>query len=182
MAMDLHAVRALIDAAFAGVPRDEDCTLHHAELLDHTLDREIAEEEWIEARRRDPETDWRDVPVAALEECGAALSHATPMSWLFYMPAYMKHALDMLDSDKWFSGSVIFHLTYRRQDSGLHWYALERFKQLTPRREEAVIAFLNYVVAHPGTSKWDTNSATEALNNYWALPAHERPQGLVAAP
>jgi hypothetical protein len=86
--MDRQNVLALLHEAFAEVPRDDDCTLQHAQLLDHTLDREVSEDEWTEAKLRDPETDWRDVPASSLDECDAALSHATPKSWLFYMPAY----------------------------------------------------------------------------------------------
>lgn len=183
--MDLQNVLGLIDAAFAGVQRDDECTLHQAQLLDHTLDREVSEEEWREAKQRDPETDWREVPVASLDECDCALSHATPKSWLFYMPAYMKHALELLDSTVWFSGSVIFHLTYRSQREGLHWYVIERFKQLTPGQEEAVVAFLNYIIAYGSKSNWHANqcakSATEALNSYWALPSNKRRHGIEVA-
>jgi hypothetical protein len=182
--MDLQAVLALIDEAFAGVQRDEDCTLHHAQLLDHTLDREISEGEWDEAKRRDPETDWRDIPASSIDECDAALSHATAQSWLFYMPAYMKRALQLLDAapaTSWLPGSVIFHLTYDNKDQGLGWRTMERFRQLTPRQVEAVVAFLSYIIAYPSKRPWNANHATEALNGYWALPESQRPRGIETA-
>ena len=179
--MDHQRVLALIDEAFAGVPRDEDCTLHQAELRDHTLDRDLAEEEWIDAKRRDPETDWRDVPAASIDECGAALSHASPRCWLFCMPAYMKRALELLDSDVWLPGSVVFHLTYDNKDPGLGWRSIERFRQLTPQQGEAVAAFLKYVIAYPRKKTWNARRATEALNSYWGRPESERPRGIVIA-
>ena len=176
--MDLQAVLALIDEAFAEVQRDEDCTLHHAQLLDHTLDREISEDEWNAAKRRDPETDWRDIPALAIDECDAALSHATLKSWLFHMPAYMRRALQLLDTDSWLPGSVIFHLTYDNKHQDLGWRTIERFRQLTPRQVEAVVAFLSYIVAQPRKRSWITDHATEALNSYWSLPASQRPRGI----
>lgn len=99
MDRDIEGVLALIDLAFAGLQRDEDCTLHQAQLLDQTMSREISEEEWAAAKGLDPQTDWRDVPAASLDECDAVLSHASPQSWLFYIPAYMKRALELLDDD-----------------------------------------------------------------------------------
>jgi hypothetical protein len=65
-------------------------------------------------------------PPISLDECNAALSHATPMSWLFYLPAYMRRALELLtgssgDSD--LPNSVIFHLTLDRGSSGPSFYA-----------------------------------------------------------
>lgn len=51
----MQDVLALIDDAFAGVQRDESCTIHQAPLADETLDREIPDDEWLMAKRRDPE-------------------------------------------------------------------------------------------------------------------------------
>jgi hypothetical protein len=152
MDRDIEGGLALIDLAFAGLQRDEDCTLHQAQLLDQTMSREISEEEWAAAKGLDPQTDWRDVPAASLDECDAVLSHASPQSWLFYIPAYMKRALELLDDDSIQSNlpnSVIFHLTFEKADQGLWWYGLERFKQLTSQQVEAVVGFLSYIVAHP---------------------------------
>jgi hypothetical protein len=179
--MDLQAVLALIDEAFAGVQRDEDCTLHQAQLFDHTLDREISEDEWGDAERRDPETDWRNIPASSIDECDAALSHATLKSWLFHMPAYMKRALQLLDTDAWLPGSVIFHLTYDNKCQGLGWRSIERFRQLTARQVEAVVAFLSYIIAYPSKRTGFADHATEALNSYWALPPSKRPRGIEIA-
>lgn len=45
-------VLALIDGAFDGTRRDENCTIHQAQLADDTLDREIPDEEWLVAKRK----------------------------------------------------------------------------------------------------------------------------------
>ena len=148
------------------------------------MSREISEEEWAAAKRLDPQTDWRDVPAASIDECDAVLSHASPQSWLFYIPAYMKRALELLDDDSPQSdlpNSVIFHLTLEKADQGLWWYVLERFKQLTSQQVEAVVGFLSYIVAHSSENSWNADRATEALNSYWKLPASERPRGIEIA-
>ncbi len=74
----LQDVIALIEATFADVTRDEDCTLHQAQLADQSMSREISPEEWDAEKLHDPENDWRDVPARSLDECSAALSHASP--------------------------------------------------------------------------------------------------------
>src|SRR6185437_7671477 len=87
MTLDLATLNATIEAAFLDVERDEDCTLHQAQLIDDAIRREISLVEWQAAKDKDPETDWRRVPEAYPDECDAALSHATPQSWRFYLPA-----------------------------------------------------------------------------------------------
>jgi hypothetical protein len=123
MGRDVRDIQTLIVEAFVGIRRDDDCTLHQSQFSDTFGDFDISDEEWYRLRDaerfRDPETDWRDVPAAALDECDAALSHATPQCWCFYLPAYMRRALELLETDLWFPHSVVFHLTYAH-DSRSH--------------------------------------------------------------
>jgi len=175
--MDLSTVDATIEAAFLGVERDEECTLHEAQLRDHTLDREISDAEWQAARGKDRETDWRQVPAEYLDECDAALSHATPRSWRFYLPAYMRRALRLLDADTWLPGSVIFHLTYSGKSPMMASYKLERFNLLDVVQGEAVRQFLEYCRDHPGRRSYYQRDAELALGKYWALDEPKRPQG-----
>jgi hypothetical protein len=173
-------VIALIEAAFAGVTRDEDCTLHQAQLADQSLSRKISQKEWDAGKLRDPETDWRDVPDDSLDECGAALSHASPRSWLFYIPAYMRRALKLLDGgylEVDLPNSVIFHLTHERENYGLAAYVLERFLQMNPEQEAAVVSFLEYF--RDTADEWHSRSAAEALSSYWALPPEKRQRSLI---
>lgn len=144
--MDIVTVDATIEAAFAGVERDEECTLHQAQLRDHTLDREIADREWHEAKERDQATDWRDVPDDDLDESDAALSHATPECWRFDLPAYMRRALRLLDAsilETWFPGSVVSHLGYPSKP--LEGHILPRFELLNTAQQKAVRAFLGFL-------------------------------------
>ena len=45
-------------------------------------------------------------------------------------------------------------------------------------QNDAVVAFLNYIVAYPVKSTSYAREAAEALNRYWALPMNERPCGI----
>ena len=174
-------VLALIDDAFASSQRDESCTLHQAQLADETLDREIRDDEWLIAKHRDPEIDWRDVPASSLDECDAALSQATPTSWLFYLPAYMRRALELLKTNPKGSdlpNNVIFHLTLDRGSSGLRFYVFERFRQITPAQHRAIVAFLEYVKGYSTSDRWHPKCAKEALDSYWGIPEAERFRGV----
>ena len=119
-----------------------------------------------------------------LDECDAALSHASPKSWLFYLPAYMKRALELHDAGpftSWLPGSVIFHLTYDRKDPQQISYLLERFTQLTPEQERAVVAFLSYYSFQGRERNRYAEDAKAALDNYWALASGKRPHEIELA-
>jgi hypothetical protein len=76
---------------------------------------------------------------------------------------------------------VVFHLTYDDNYQDLGWRSIERFRQLTPRQVEAVVAFLSYIIVHPSKRTGFADHATEALNSYWALPPSNRPRGIEIA-
>jgi hypothetical protein len=168
----------VLEAAFIGVERDDACTLHQAELIDRTPEREVADAEWSHARDIDQATDWRQVPSAALDECGAAMSHATPQSWRFYLPAYKRRALDLLDIqllETWLPGSVIHHLTFSSQFAGQVSYKLDRFETLSTAQGRAVRIFLEYIRDYPCAVASYRRDAELALLKYWGLVEEKRP-------
>jgi hypothetical protein len=172
-------IRALIETAFGDVRRDEDCTLHQAQWRDHYGDDSSLTDEQLDSiyeqkKQLDPETDWRDIDPDAIDECDAALSHADLQAWRFFIPAYMRRALDLLDTEVWLPGSVIFHLT-ASHDGPLRHRTLERYEQLNEAQQAAVIAFLEYVRDYPAKNRWHSKSALEALEAYWKLSVDKRP-------
>jgi len=60
----------MIDAAFAGTRRDENCTSHQVQLADESLYRQISDEEWFARKLRDPETDWRATQHLTVDSLG----------------------------------------------------------------------------------------------------------------
>jgi hypothetical protein len=124
-------------------------------------------------------------PVCRPSGCDAALSHLSPKGWHFYLPAYMRRALGLLDADFLFTtlrGFVIFHLTFPATSKGVDWYRLERFQQLNAEQERAVIAFLQFVVTNAGNENPSyAKDAARALKRYWSLSPQERPRGLTTS-
>jgi hypothetical protein len=164
---DLATVNATIEAAFLDVERDDGCTLHQAQLADEGLRREISSAEWQAAKDKDQETDWRLIPAVFLDECDAALSHGTPRSWRFHLPAYMRRALRLLDADiveTWLPGSVIFHLTFSDSKAT---FDLERFHMLDASQGGAVRLFLECIRNYPTKEASYPQDADRALCKYW---------------
>lgn len=136
--------------------------------------RRIGAAEWAAAGRLDPEESWEDVSGLALDQCDAALSHATPESWRFYLPAFMRRALaHFVPPDYSYEklSAVLFHLTYTPQN-GPH--LLPRFELLDPRQRRAVRHFLELVeeetlalVEATNSNYWTYEAAKNALDSYW---------------
>lgn len=177
--MDRTALRAKIEAAFAGVARDPEQTLHQAQLTDQSMSRSISDQEWRDVGLRDREKEWTEVPGKALDECDAALSHFTPDSWLFYLPAYLCRSLELFtppDFETRLLHIVLFQLTLHKNDtSGLREYLLERYHSLTPAQSGAVRHFLELIVqeslelVEATNDHWDTYAdAQKALESYWS--------------
>lgn len=160
------ALRTEIEVAFAGVVRDPEQSLHQAQLTDQGMSRQIPGREWREAGSRDRERSWTEVPGEALDECDAALSHFTPESWRFYLPAYLCRSLALFTAPDFKTDlldRVLFQLTLRKEASeGLKGYLLERYQSLTPEQHEAVRHFLELVVH-------ESLHLVETTNDHWRL-------------
>ncbi|HEX6862546.1 MAG TPA: DUF6714 family protein, partial [Thermoanaerobaculia bacterium] len=153
--------------------------LHQAQLTDQGISRRIHGGEWREEGRRDREKHWTEVPGEALDECDAALSHCTPESWRFYLPAYLCRSLSLFappDLEDRMLHDVLFHLTcHGDDDPGLRAYILERYRSLTPAQHEAVRHFLELVI-HESLHLVETtndhyqtyDAAKKALESYWS--------------
>ena len=145
-----------IEDAFLGVPLGQ-LTLHEADLMDSYGATEAQRKA---ARDRDPERDWRAVPDASLRECDYALSYLDPVSWRFYLPAFMRCGLR--DS----SGSA--HVIYSLDPAGIRQRERsteERFHSLNDSQVQAVCAFLRF--ASENGESYDDVAAGEALDDYW---------------
>lgn len=155
-------VVSAIESAFAGVPRGR-VTLHEAEAMD----RRLSIEEATAARKRDPESDWRDVPAASIEECRAALCFVDADSWRFYLPAYMRLGLRHLDAPRNLAIDVaIYSLDCGAGPPEAVERNLERFRGLRPDQAAAVRRFLTF--ASQNEDLCDAYVARQALDTYWA--------------
>jgi hypothetical protein len=181
--MDRNTTVAQIASAFAGVGRDPEQTLHQAQLADRGMSsRPASGTEWRLGGLLDSEVSWTEVDGAALDECDAALSHLLPISWRFYLPAYMCRSLSLFVAPKFDSKmlrSVMFHLTLPAE-SGSRGYAKERYETLDTRQRAAVRSFLEFVqeealrvVEATNRHCGEYDDAKLALESYWHKDACE---------
>jgi len=155
-----EVIRA-IEGAFRGVPLGK-LTLHEAEKMDSygSTDADLKA-----ARGLDRERDWRDVPDASIRECPVALCFLDPLSWRFYLPAYMRYGLRHL---KEVSNSAMSDAIYTLDPAGIRQrqpHTQERFQSLDVGQTRAVCSFLRFASR---CGEWcDDSSAKEALDDYW---------------
>jgi hypothetical protein len=159
--MSVQPLVARIELVFPELPLP-DMTLRQAQLADETLDREISQEEWDAMGRTDHTVAWKDIEPAVLIACDAALSHISEAGFVYYIPAYMRLALNQLDTvadPQWEAfGSTVFHLTNRSN------YTLARFKRFSDTQIDTVIDFLRQIRTAGG---FEGQMAQEALEAYW---------------
>jgi|SRR5581483_4004330 len=166
--MSVQSLVARIEEVFPELPFP-DMTLRQAQLADETLDREISQEEWDATGRIDCTVIWKDIEPAVLIACDTALSHLSEEGFVYYIPAYMRLALNQLGvaaDPEWEAfGSTIFHLTNRSN------YALGRFKRFSDTQIDTIIDFLRQIRAAGG---FEGKMAGEALDAYWESPEARR--------
>ncbi|GEM_PF-6891253 len=160
-----------LSAAFSGVRRDPEISLHQAQLVGQALSQPAAGAEWAAAGRRDGETAWFDVPSASLDECDGSLCHLSAEGWRFYIPAYMRRSLERFSAPQFEAGllhAVLFHLTYR------HEFHRETFGCLTPAQRVAIKHFLQLIEREALDLLADRNQGWEiygevqaALQSFW---------------
>jgi hypothetical protein len=150
-----------IEEAFRGVPLGK-ITLHEAEAMDRYS---FTDADLRAAREIDPERDWRDIADTSIQECPDALAFLDPVSWSFYLPAYIRYGLRHLDE---FSNSAIDSAIYSLDPTGIRQSdqrTRERFEILDVAQVRAVCSFLSFASRN---GKWcDDVVAKDALDDYW---------------
>ncbi len=150
-----------IEQAFRGVCRGA-ITLHEAEVIDDYG----TEAQRQRARKLDTEDNWREVPDASIAACPDALSFVDPVSWRFYLPAYMRFALRHLTNSR---SGAIDHAIYsldKGEIRDLADWKLERFRTLDAAQARAVRRFLAFAAENGDFC--DGHAAKTALDAYWA--------------
>jgi hypothetical protein len=149
-----------IESAFADVRRGNGITLHQA----RSLDDRSGEMEQAEARRKDTETRWQDIPDAWIERLADALAFLDPEGFRYYIPAFMIWALRHYETSDSFAGEAAVHAF------GVNPSAegqMERFRLFTPRQAAAIARFLEYFAHFAGRDFADYETAQKALDAYW---------------
>ncbi len=159
-ATDVQEIVSSLERAFATVRRGAR-TLHEAEVIDDYG----TEAERRQARARDPEDDWRDIPDASMQRCADALPHLDPVSWRFYLPAFMRLALRTMQRPRSPIDRVIYTLALG-DDQDLNEYQRTRFSTLNREQVRVVHRFLE--LAADNDASCDSRVAKRALDKYWS--------------
>ena len=133
-----------ISAAFDGVSREDGVSLHEAMAIDN---HECFESR-AQARARDTEARWQDVPDEDIGWSDAVLSFLNAEGFRYYIPAYIVWFLRHTDSDdpkfddsNTFS-SVVGCLGRGDILSAADDFVLDQYKILTPQQSRAIAHFL----------------------------------------
>jgi len=131
----LEDTLAIIEAAFADVPRPPDRGLLHERCFD---DNDIAALYGVQH--------WRELEDATVEREYAALSFLSPAGFRHFVPAYMGFALRHLGSGAAAVDSTIWSLSpFRYDDPELQAFTVSKLEPLDERQRAAAVAFLEAV-------------------------------------
>jgi hypothetical protein len=156
-----ESVIEAIRLAFDGVPRGK-ISLHEAEVIDDYG----AKGKRDEARRIDAESSWYRVPDAHIEECPNALCHLDPISWKYYVPAYMTWTLrNFRETESLVPEHSMYTFDLSGSEPRVQESLVERYRLLDAAQSRAVCRFLRFMVASDGYVS--TRAAKAALAWYW---------------
>jgi hypothetical protein len=149
-----------INAAFDGVERPRELTLHVAEEHDNYDYSHDALH-----RAKDYDGRWQDIPAEHLIRCYSGLSHLDAYGLPFYLPAAMTWVLkNFRDSDELLVDWTIYQLVPHREDERLSERYDRRFHLFTPTQWRACRSFLEFLLSEdPEGDFIDANAARQAL-------------------
>ncbi len=137
---DVSTVIDTIEEAFADVSLDDGRTIHEAALEGVYWDNQTR----LDARAKDPEKRWQEIPDWKLERFHAALSFFGPIGWRFHIPAYMRWTLR-----NWRTTSASQTIDSTVWTFDPNW-SRDRSEILSDAQGRAVLAFLQFFQKYSG--------------------------------
>lgn len=139
---DIQKLLEQIEAAFDQVPKGP-MTIHEGEAKDDYRYATVEEERRERSRR------WQEVEDRHLLECTCAMSYLDPISWRYYIPAYISWTLRNHDADENLVDSVVYQ--FGHLDSYL---SRDHYESLNKAQAKAVYQFQQLMnVPYPGYVK-----------------------------
>jgi Family of unknown function (DUF6714) len=147
--LEIDRLLAKVEQAFSGVSKGA-LTMHEAVLSDSysTTDAERQQ-----ARLKDAESRWQDIPYSTIKDCGSGFPFLDPESWRYHIPAFMRWSLVNMSGP---IDSAIYALDLRDDPFGR-----ARLDILSPAQFLVVCDFLRFMAARP--EEVDAEVAQEAL-------------------
>lgn len=164
-----EAIAAEIAAAFDGVCLEDGITLHQARAMD---DYEPDDD----ARLKDTEIRWQDVPEAKLRAFDDVHPFLCAKGFRFYIPAFLVWMIRHLDDQPPSEDSQLTHGTMCSLNPRSQHYR-ERFVLLSREQSRVVCRFLHYLSRHG--DEYDRGTAEKYLEAHWGqfCPGEESQDG-----
>jgi len=152
---DTKYVESIIRNAFNNVLIEDGMTIHEADLEGAFTDDSVR----IEARKKDKESSWNDVPDWKLERYYTAPAFLDKKGFRFYLPAFMIWCLKFgKTSDSLTIDNLANYLTLDNNDY------LNKFSFLDTNMSYSVHRFLEHLSKY---YRQNYTAAIKALNGYW---------------
>lgn len=148
-----------IRAAFHDVSRGP-LSLHQAMIAKYASPEQLAD-----ASKLDLDRHWSQIPDRYLEVGGRALYGYDPLSWRYFIPAFMAWSLRNFRINASFVSDQTIYGFDLPQDNQLRRSAMERFAMLSPAQCKAVCRFLQYMALNGIYA--DDVAAKRALHAHW---------------
>jgi hypothetical protein len=166
--MEASEVINIIEGAFDVVARPA-TSLRQFKLVDRSgLGEEISDSGWAEAGRQRVDAKWQDIPDSEIEYCDVVLAHMGPLEFRYYLPAYMRFAVNHYRLPLWESdilGQTVFCVYPSSKDARTREHVISQLSLLSEEQRLAVIEFLRFVAEHG--EDVEKPDAQEALDRYW---------------
>ncbi len=143
-----------IQNAFAGTRLEDGTTIHEADLEGCYL----KEEDRLEARAKDTEVDWSEVPDWKVERFPSVLSFFDLKGWRFYIPAYMIWTLRNWRT----TNLIIADFVVWSFDPTMPEISLPRYESLSTAQAHAAYCFVKFFCDYSGDQK-----SLHAMDAYW---------------
>lgn len=148
-----------IEAAFGKVRLGSGISLHQARALDRLDLPQVVQQ----ARRRDTEERWQEIPDSKVEDFHYALTYLDPEGLRFHLPRYMVFSLEHPGLDSPAVDAAVYACDFGEdvaQD------VLAQFNAMS-RRQMRVIADFLLFIAESRDADYDTLVAAVALESFW---------------
>lgn len=151
-----------IERVFRNVSREGGVTLHEAEVIDNCG----SDKERRQARSKDTDARWQDLPDKLIERHYSILSFLDTKGFRYYLPAYMRWSLKHFQvSDSATSDFTIYALAPHGKGKFSNTDC-ERFATFTPEQCVVICQFLRFM-ATLSDGKADEAAAQNALDAHW---------------
>lgn len=131
-----------IEEAFHDITRDGGTTLHQMDLVDGGWP--VLDSAWKEAAAQDPELRWKYIPAEKLSKFHMSLVFLDDKGYLFYLPAFMRHALMTATSD--LSCSEHEGALWSIDSGPGDKYRRDAFAKLNTPQRQAIAAFVQIFI------------------------------------